>query len=238
MRNLVRGWEYNKPDYLCFTANMAGSTVQLRKVWNPTEVSLEISTNWISWTNYTIWDVITLSNIWDKVYWRNKSESDTGFNWHLDKYRFVMTWSIAWSWDINYLLNKNSTDTVSWFCYYYLFENCISLTTTPSLPATNVSDYCYAGMFKWCTNLTAVPELPATSLFFLSYSSMFKNCSNIKISETQDSDYTQEYRIPTTWIGTVQDYSLNDMFGWTWWTFAWTPNINTTYYLHKDNTIV
>ena len=45
------------PDYLCFTANTAGSTVQLWKNWSPTPVTLETSTDWENWSTYTFsWD--------------------------------------------------------------------------------------------------------------------------------------------------------------------------------------
>lgn len=253
------------PDQLCFTANTAGSTVQLTKTWSPTVVSLETSTDWNSWTDYTIWNTITLSNIWDKVYWRNKSETDTWFSTNASSYyKFVMTWSIAWSGDINYLLNKNSTDTVSGYCYYNLFKNCDSLTTVPELPATTLGEYCYRSMFQGCTALTIAPELPATilaggcyqmlfywctslitipKLYTISLSNycyyyMFNWCTNLKLSTTQDLDYTQPYRIPTTWIWVDSTNALKDMFTNTWWTFTWDPTINTTYYVHKDNVIV
>ena len=134
----MKGFNKTTPpiDYLCFTANTAGSTVQLTKNWSPTSVNLETSTDRNTWNSYTIWDTITLSNVGDKVYWRNTSETDTGFGKSSsDYYTFVMTWSIAWSWDINYLLNKNSTTTVSSYCFRRLFRGCSSLTSAPSLPA-------------------------------------------------------------------------------------------------------
>ena len=81
---LTMKWFNKKIDYLCFTANTAGSTVRLNYAWNPTIVNLEISTDWITRTDYTInnrlWTIITLSSIWDKVYFRNKSETVTWFS--------------------------------------------------------------------------------------------------------------------------------------------------------------
>jgi hypothetical protein len=39
---------------LNFTANTANSTVQLTKIGTPTDISLEISTDNINWSSYTI----------------------------------------------------------------------------------------------------------------------------------------------------------------------------------------
>ena len=170
----------SSPGPLCFTANTAWSTVQLTRTWAPTSVTLETSTDWNAWTTYTIWDTITLANIWDKVYFRNTSTTDTRFSIASNHcYKFVMTWSIAWSWDANYLLNKDSTTTVSNYCYYSLFYWCTSLTTAPVLPATTLAEQCYRWMFYWCRNLTTAPELPATTLATRCYCNMFYNCTSL-----------------------------------------------------------
>jgi len=258
-------WEY-KPDYLCFTANTSGSTIKLGKAGSPTTVTLETSTDWDNWSTYTFWDVITLTNIGDKVYWRNTSETTTWFSisWSMDYYHFVMTWSIAWSWDINFLINKHSTKTlVSNYCYEDLFRGCSQLTTPPELPATTLTNGCYANMFNSCSNLTKAPKLPATTLaidcynnMFIActkleelpelpaltlpvycYQQMFYWCSKIKISSSQSSTYATPYRIPKEWTWTRADSSsVYNMFNDTWWTFTWTPSINTTYY--TSNTVV
>lgn len=196
---------------LCFAANTAGSTVKLTKTWSVTAVTLETSTDGSTWNTYTINSVITLSNIWDKVYFRNTSETDTWFStgWS-SYYQFVMTWSIAISWEVTTLLNKNWTDTLSNFCFFRLFYYCTSLITLPKLSVNTLYKSCYWGMFGWC--------------------------SNIKLSTTQTWEYQNEYRIPTTWTWTTATGALDYMFDWTWWTFTWTPTINTTYY--TSNTVV
>ena len=250
-------------DRLCFTANTAWSTIKLTKTGSPTAVTLETSTDGKNWSTYTFWDTITLTNIWDKVYWRNTSETDTGFTtWYSAYYKFVMTWSIAWSWDTNYLLNKNSTNTLTNYCYLYLFNNCTALTAAPKLPSNILKDTCYRHMFQWCTwlvkapalpattlaqqccnsmfywcsNLTNLPALPAVTLALWCYYSMFYWCSKIKLSTSKTWDYQTTYRIPNSWTGTTASMSLNDMFTNTWWTFTWTPTINTAYY--TSNTVV
>lgn len=226
------------PPYLCFTANTAGSTVQLTKTWSPTAVTLETSIDGNTRTTYTIGNTITLSNIGDKVYFRNTSETTTGFSTDTSNYyKFVMTWSIVASWDTTSLINKNGTDTLSWgYCFGWLFLNCTSLTSAPELPATTITNNCYYSMFNWCTNLETLPELPATTLNNYCYNSMFRNCSKIKLSTTQTWEYQTTYTIPSWWSWTVGTNSLANMFTYTWWTFTWTPSINTTYY--TSNTVV
>ena len=257
-----------KKDYLCFTANTAGSTIKLTKLNTPTAVTMETSTDGINWSSYNIttnWVVITLSNVWDKVYFRNASETTTWFSTSTSYYyNFVMTWSISWSWDVTSLINKNCTTTL-WnnYCFCSLFEGCASLTTPPRLPATTLTRWCYYNMFWSCTWLTTAPELPAitlgdtytyyrmfykcTSLSTLPklpaltltnycYQEMFYNCSNIKISSTQTWIYQTPYRIPVIWTWTATSSSLTSMFAGTWWTFTSKPSINTTYY--ASNTVV
>jgi len=103
-----------QPDYLCFTANTAGSTIKLNKTWSPTVVTLETSADGNIWSTYTIWDTITLSSIWSKVYFRNTSETTTWLSSTSWYYNFVMTWSISGWWDVTSLINKNCTATITW----------------------------------------------------------------------------------------------------------------------------
>lgn len=243
------------PQWLCFKAEEAYSTIKLTYNTNIDsshhyELNFETSTDGVTRTAFNVdyedraWDTITLQNIWDKVYMRNTSETPTGFSFG-DGYgfKFVMTGTIAVSGDIWYLLCKNSTTTLSgefgWLGQN-LFWGC-PITSTPSLPATNLWTYGYDGMFAGCTKLTTIPALPATELGSWCYFAMFNGCTSIKLSETQDSEYTQPYRIPMEWTGTASTSGmppLSGMFDNTWWTFTWTPTINTTYYLHKSIKIV
>lgn len=218
-------------NYLCFTANTAGSTVKLTKTGSPTVVSLETSTDGSTWTDYTIWNTITLSNIWDKVYMRNKSNTVTGFSTSSsDYYQFVMSGSINASGECGYLLCKNNTDTASSHCFQFLFQNQTSLVMPPKLSFTSMAWHCFWTMFSWCSNLIAIHNLPIITLSAGCYQRMYNWCSKIKLSSTQTWEYQTEYRIPTTWTGTAWVNSLNEMFTDTWWTKTWTPSINTTYY--------
>lgn len=227
------------PPYLCFTAEQANSTVKLTKSWNPTVVSLETSTDLSTWSDYTIWSTITLSSVGDKVYWRNKSETPTWFSTgSSNRYRISLTWTVAASWDVTYLLCKTGTDTLQWnYCFYNLFSGNSSLTSAPSLPATTLTWYCYCEMFSYCSNLITIPLLPATTLQYNCYNMMFYSCPKIKISESQTWEYQTPYRIPAEWTGTDSSgLALDSMFSNTGGTFAGSASVNTTYY--TSNTVV
>lgn len=222
---------------LCFTANSSSSTVQLIRTGTASSITLETSSDGSNWNTYTIWDTITLSNIWDKVYFRNKSETDTLFSTSTSNFfNFVMTWSIAGSWDVTSLINKNWTDTLSAYCFVYLFIDCTALTTSPKMPVTTIDQGCCQWMFNRCTWLTDIVKLDANTLYTNCYRNMYTWCTNIKLSSTQTWEYQTEYRIPTTWTWTTWTNSLYNMFSSTWWLFTWTPAINTTYY--TSNTVV
>lgn len=167
-----------EPNYLCFTANTAWSTVALTKTWSPTSITLETSSDWNNWTTHTIGSTITLSNVWDKVYFRNTSTTTTWFTTaSANRYQFSLGGSINASWDITYLINKNSTKVLpaNW-CFYNLFRSQTALRTTPELPATTLTDYCYYYMFWWCSNLTTPPKvLPAMSVPTSAYGYMFRD---------------------------------------------------------------
>lgn len=257
------------PDYPCFTALASSASVRFVKNWTPTSVTLETSTDWLNWSTYTFWTAISLPNVWDKVYFRNTSETDTGFSIDWDNRYWVQQLgadigNIAVSWDFSFLLNKNWTTNVSnycfnllfynnyniWevsitlpattlasYCYAQMFYDCGWLTTANiTLPATTLASNCYYAMFRYCSNLTNLINLPATTLATNCYSSMFRNCSKIKLSTTQTWEYQTPYKIPTTWTWTDATNALQYMFSSTWWTFTWTPSINTTYY--TSNTVV
>ena len=224
-------------DYLCFTAEQANSKIALFENWSPTSVSLETSTNWTTWSNYTSGTYITLTNIGDKLYWRNKSETVTNFSiWSSAYYQFSISGSIGASGDINFLLCKNSTDTIpNTYCFYGLFT-ATALTTIPKLLATTLKSSCYRNMFQNCSSLTELPKLPATTLATYCYYQMFSWCSKIKLSKSKTLSYQKSYRIPRTWTWTTASNALGSMFSSTWWSFTWTPLINTTYY--TSNTVV
>ena len=132
-------------DALCFTAEEAGSTVKLTKVSSAPAINLQTSTNGSSWTPYTVNDVITLTNVDDKVYFKavgsNNKISDSPFGYN----KFVITGKIAASGNVNSLLEEDeeTARTMSLagksICYGYMFRDCTSLTQAPELPATTLA---------------------------------------------------------------------------------------------------
>ena len=122
--------------------------------------------------------------------------------------RFAMTGRIAASGSVMSLIDGNGESLVipGEYCFYRLFEKCVSLeqapqlpahtlrrgcykemfiectslTYAPKLPAQTLEKNCYAGMFKGCTSLTKVPKLPATTLARECYRSMFRGCISLK----------------------------------------------------------
>ena len=192
----VQQWIKNnygpKCDALCFTAEEAGSTVKLTApIGQAPEVRLQTSTDGKSWTPYNIEEVITLTNVGDKVYFKAIGQNSVmaapvpGEDGYYFYNNFEMTGQIAASGNINSLLEENeeTARTMSLanrdFCYAYLFSGCGSLTTAPELPSTTLAGGCYSNMFYRCTSLTTAPALPATTLANNCYESMFSECFNL-----------------------------------------------------------
>ena len=57
-------------DALCFTAKAGQSMLRLSKTGSPDNINLQTSTDGKSWTPYNVEDVITLTNVGDKVYFK------------------------------------------------------------------------------------------------------------------------------------------------------------------------
>ena len=72
----------------------------------------------------------------------------------------------------DFLVDTIEDSTCAW-----MFQNCTSLTTAPTLSATTVKKNGYYGMFSGCTSLTTAPALPATSLAQSCYQDMFNGCT-------------------------------------------------------------
>ena len=152
--------------------------------------------------------------------------------------------------------------TLTQDCYSYMFNGCSSFTTAPQLPATTLVKGCYRNMFNYMTELVIPPVLPATTLAESCYEGMFAQCyiinplalpatvlanncykdmfrnTWIELSSTQSEEYPTAYRVPITGEGTDATDALSNMFTANGDLFTGTPTINTTYYLHKDYSII
>ena len=201
------------PDYLCFTAQEANSTVAMSVKGTPTKgQAFETSTDGVNWSVFTPGTTtITLSNVGEKVYFRgdNITVGESSSIW----YRFVLSGKIAASGNIMSLLDKTcqSTTISNDYCFYAMFYNCTSLTAAPALPAIVLATYCYCQMLQNCTSLTTAPALPATTLASNCYRQMFYNCTSLQVYSTSGTGHTKSWRIPTS--GTAGSYtSQSKMF--------------------------
>ena len=134
---------------------------------------------------------------------------------------------------LRYAPKLPATKLAGW-CYADMFQNCTSLLAAPALPATKLETYCYYYMFSGCTSLKTLPLLPAKTLASSCYYYMFNGCKSIKLSLVQNSEYTNEFRVPSTGSGVTATSALSSMFSSTGGTFSGTPDINTTYYTSND----
>lgn len=122
---------------LKFTAEEANSTIKLTRVGTSSSLPnavLQYSTNGVTWNNYTLNNVITLTNIGDYVMFKGNNER-LGYdsnNYH----KFVMTGKISASGDISSLTCNNPLVSS---CYQSMFDGCTSLTTAPELPESLLS---------------------------------------------------------------------------------------------------
>ena len=180
-------------NYLCFTANAVGSTVELVKIGDTYNVILQYSTdyckNWksVDFEASSTTGTITLEKVNDKVYFRNtrpasevsgfSKEYSVGFN----NYQFVMSGSIAASGNVMSLVDCDveTTTIPNDYCFIRLFYKCEALTSAPELPATTLAEGCYNFMFEECTSLKTAPALPATNLAEYCYENMFWGCANL-----------------------------------------------------------
>lgn len=192
------------PNYLCFTANAANSTVRLNQVGTSSLTpDFEISTDKRNWQTYTLGTTITLSNIGDKLYMRgnNTTLGHDGNNYK----NFAMSGNISVSGDLRTLLSKTSpTDitTLPTRCFSLLFYNCTSLYSAADLKleATTIGDRSYMNLFLQCSNLVYAPkEIGNATLSEYSCNQMFSNCTSLLES-------------PILKIETIPAYAFRSMF--------------------------
>ena len=195
---------------LTFEAKTAGATVTFTKSPAPglSSLSVEYSTDGITWTNYS--EPITLSDSGNKVSFRgtNATYANLNIGSHfscskdcyiygnimslINKDNFATNTTLTADYTFYNLFENDSNlynhpskplmlpaTTLTSYCYYGMFKGCSNLTAAPALPATNLAQFCYYGMFYECSNLTAAPALPATNLAKGCYGTMFAGCSSL-----------------------------------------------------------
>lgn len=69
--------------------------------------------------------------------------------------------------------------TLTQYSYQSMFRGCTSLISAPKISATKLAKNCCKSMFQGCTSLVNAPELHATTLADSCYINMFRNCSSL-----------------------------------------------------------
>lgn len=197
-------------DYLCFTAVAANSTVQLNKVGEPNDISLEISRDKKTWTPYNwTWndesdhslgatgDTITLSNIGDKVYWRERTLEGYVkglFSKDVNNYfHFESEQALNCSGNIMSLLDRTLVlNTVPLNAFYHLFRagyagQNVDILTAPKLPAVEVSTSGYRYMFLG-TSVVSV-KVDGTIFGASACASLCSGCKNLTYMEVSHTEW-------------------------------------------------
>lgn len=167
-------------NWLCFTAEEAGSKVWYDNVDNNPDVQYSLDEG-KTWQTLEEGSKVTLKDIGDKVYF--KGNNPKGFSHGENAYsKFFMTRNLKASGSVMSLIDGKGTskEIPSDYCFNLLFNNCISLTEVPELPATKLTKGCYYGMFGGCTHITKAPKLPATEMKESCYDGMFYDCTSLE----------------------------------------------------------
>ena len=167
-------------NWLCFTAEEAGSEVWYYNVGNNPDVQYSLDGG-KTWKTLGEGSKVTLKNIGDKVYF--KGNNPEGFSHgQVERSGFKMSGLIKASGSVMSLVDGVGKSKVipNDYCFSALFNRCEALTQAPELPATTLTKACYEFMFQDCINLTEAPKLPATKIYDKSYVGMFMGCSNLK----------------------------------------------------------
>ena len=170
---------------LCFTAEEPNVVVNMAKFGSPSAVTLETSTDGVTWTTFDAdggTTPITLAAIGDHVFFRAGAGGNTRICETSQRHRrFSFSGRVSASGSIQSLLD-GSTPTVTMDTsvngtFRQLFSGCSSLTSAPELPATTLANSCYYSMFAECDSLVDAPNLPATTASQYCYEYMFDHCS-------------------------------------------------------------
>lgn len=178
------------PDYLCFTAKAANSTVRMVQTGTPTLVAdYEYSSDAENWTVYTVGTTLTLSNIGDKIFMRGNNTKVTESG---NVYKQIKCLGdIKLSGDIRSLLSKqnfDSIDTLADYAFQNLFYGDINVGNTGisdakdlKLAAKTIGHNTYCNLFKRCYNMVYGPASIDAENFTAqdSCSQMFQNCTSL-----------------------------------------------------------
>lgn len=221
---------YNS-DYFYIKAEAENSSTFLQKIWTPSDISLETSSDGVSWSDYSMTSSKVLPYKWSRVYFRNKNTNNVFSTNGSNCYKFRYNWKIGAYGNISYLLNRNKTDIAPSNCFVSLFDaqyyNLVKVDL--ELPWTSIESYsfyrflsnnydlksakikcnattiwqgCFGYIFRWCKNLEDLDiKLPATTVAYGCYQNMFDGCTKL----------TKLVKLPAT---TLASYCYQGMYNW------------------------
>jgi len=111
--NGKKAWSAVVSEGLCFTAEQANSTIALNKQGSPTGAFVYKTTS-TDWQDYTFGTTMTLTNVGDKVLFKNKSNlyiADSSKYFY-----FTMSGKIAASDSIQWMFDNTGTSTSAKVC--------------------------------------------------------------------------------------------------------------------------
>lgn len=182
-----------------------GGTVTLSKTGSPASLSLEVSTDAVSWQPWTLVGNDYTYNLkkGQRLCIRSTSTAVTAFSTSdSDYWKFALSGVCAAYGSVMSLVTRNPLATSlagKSYVFIRLFSGCTSLVTAPELPATTLAPYCYYGTFYNCSSLLYAPELPATTLEAYCYYGMFRGCTSL-------------VKVGTLAFRTTANYSCSLMF--------------------------
>lgn len=221
---------YNS-DYFYIKAEAENSYTFLRKKWTPSDISLETSSDGVSWSDYSMTSTKVLPYKWSRVYFRSKNTNNVFSSSVADNYWFRWGWKIGAYGNISYLLNRNKTNTAPDYCfnnlfntqYYNLVKVDLELPWTSiwafsflhflqfnkdlksakiKCNATTLWQNCFDWFFQGCSNLEDLDiKLPATTVAYGCYEFMFASCTKL----------TKLVKLPAT---TLNTYCYLQMYKW------------------------
>lgn len=164
------------PDYLSFTSSGNSTIALTNNGGNAPVVYYSFDRE-----NWTLWDYSAISlTDGQTVYMYGENGGNGGKFSQSTTIRstFVMTGSIAGGGNVMSLLGEDFENytAVGNYCFYYLFNNCTALHSSPAFPAVTLGQFCYQYALSQ-TSITESPYLPATALVAGCYITLFFKCS-------------------------------------------------------------
>lgn len=172
---------------LCFKALEPNSSVQLTSQGTPTNViSLQTSTDGVSWSAYTPGTSIPLDNVGDKVYFAATEgiENTSFFTNDYNYFHFAGTGKHSASGILQSVLKHDCTQRAvpqNGCAYLFCKDSALVDASELDIYATSLTHSSYNCLFRECTNLLSGPAELSTDLLSgtYAYSGLFYGCSNL-----------------------------------------------------------